>query len=431
MAGCSDRDVVRVLIFACLLATFLALIGLGAISSSVAESDTDSSYESYWLGEEIIITDGVDEGHIYEIMNDGALYWQLEPTEVSEDTWGVKFDSGILEEGGGWELNNATSRESVQEFSIHQQTLHVDVWPGEDEYPVYVESSRHGYNLVTDVSSFDDDTVEAIFGEITGVEISEDEVMIPDLYSSDSFVLDLSSVGQLNYEFEFSVEDTTATDSAVVVQDTDPAFEFSFDNTGEVYSVGIPGEVDGTYRDLITEGMDGVGVMYEFDGESNSWSQITGSDFDLSPEPLQAIILVTTGEGPDEITVELPFESESTVAPGDFSVSERWEFMSGIAFNDANLVYQAGTAESSLILDRYSGPGDSIFTHDVQSFQRQIGTSYHYIGSDTAPEVNPFNGYFVYVQDEGAIPGVLTGVTDIEEAMNQLGAKPGWYDGGV
>ena len=202
-------------------------------------------------------------------------------------------------------------------------------------------------------------------------------------------------------------------EATLTVTDPDaaPTFSMSVDNDGEVHALGVPGEIDGTFADAFPEGLDGLQTVYAYD---NGWEQVV--DFENETvEPLDAYVLSTTGDGPDEI--ELAVSLETGTSPTTRSVGPGWEFIAASAFSDAETSF-GGADGAVTAMDRYGMP--SADDHpEVSPFPNYLFGSYEW--GVEPPAVSPFNGYFVYFDSSDDVPVVLSDVESQADASFQLG----------
>ncbi|WP_267164353.1 hypothetical protein [Halovenus salina] len=187
------------------------------------------------------------------------------------------------------------------------------------------------------------------------------------------------------------------------------SYSFEIPNDGEVYSVGLPGATNGTLADMMDPDAEGY-TVYTWD--NGDWSAIT--DFESQTfEGLDAFIVATEGgqNQPDSFSVDIEFTEQSAATPPQADLDEGWNFVSAPKFGDVDTVF--GISDAFLVLDRFNEPQSEL----IQSVD-QFGT--HYIGEDDN-QVSPFKGYFVFVEDDATLPGVLSGAETRDELEEQLG----------
>ena len=227
--------------------------------------------------------------------------------------------------------------------------------------------------------------------------------------------VDFTDIPSGDYEFNFDATDTEAqaSDTVTVFEDVDQSdltYTFEIPNDGEMYSLGIPGETEGTLADIVDPTAEGYTVFRFVDGE---WTPVT--DFESTTlNALDAIAIATEGASgqPDTFSLEVELATQSaTTVPPQASLTEGWNFVAAPQRGDADTVL--AVQHSFLVLDRFNQPS-SEYLRGVGKFNT------HYIGSDSQT-VSPFKGYYVYAEDDTTLPGVLTGVetrTDVDEQLN-------------
>ncbi|CCQ35840.1 probable secreted glycoprotein [Natronomonas moolapensis 8.8.11] len=243
---------------------------------------------------------------------------------------------------------------------------------------------------------------------------SDDRIALINVQDTENDV-DFTDIPSEDYNFNFDVTDTEAQASSTVtvfenIDQSNLTYTFEIPNDGEMYSLGIPGETQGTLADIVDPTAEGYTVFRFVDGE---WTPVT--DFESTTlNALDAIAIATEGASgqPDtfSLDVELATQSATTVPP-QASLTEGWNFVAAPQRGDADTVL--AVQHSFLVLDRFNQPS-SEYLRGVGKFNT------HYIGSDSQT-VSPFKGYYVYAEDDTTLPGVLTGVetrTDVDEQLN-------------
>ncbi|AHG01788.1 hypothetical protein HALLA_00425 (plasmid) [Halostagnicola larsenii XH-48] len=236
-------------------------------------------------------------------------------------------------------------------------------------------------------------------------------------------VLLIASLGLLSagVAADTIVSGADMTGGAAEPADDAPTYELEIDNDGSAAAIGFPGPVDGTVDDLFVEGTDGVSAVYRYSAADEGWNNVLEeegvNDFsDVSVDPMDSLVVLTTGQGDSEaIPLEVTLETETgdTVTPGQRAVEAGWNFVSSPQHTDADTVFGSGTANTSLVLERYDGPR-TVAVEQTPEFGE------YYLDSGHPPTTDPFSGYFVFAQDNGTVPTVASGITDRDDADAQL-----------
>jgi len=201
----------------------------------------------------------------------------------------------------------------------------------------------------------------------------------------------------------------------------DPIYNGTIPNDGTTHTLGFPGPIAGDLNDIFAGGNNGIDAIYRFNSETDSWEQQT--DFTYTPTQLSAIAIVTSGEGPDEIQLEIEIEEQEIVSPGERELDTGWNFVAPSTYDTPKTVFDRGTTAQSLVVDSYGGP-QLVNTQTVATFRSQRGSAVYDIGGSNPPLMNPFKGYFLYVTESGAQPAVIGNVDtrrDVDTAINATG----------
>lgn len=358
-------------------------------------------------GEYTIIFEGTDNLDHSTVVQEYAI-------ETTEDTLGL--EAGIAEQGEllGYTVTGATNNA---------------------QYLVTISSANFSDGITTTQASQifvnSDDTVE------TGVanETSTQGNTIEDVDYAYALVRADGSTGSgsINTEYLNSApveidlfaagegpEGETTTDPVRTttrdLNPRDPVYNATISNDGSVYTLGFPGPIEGTLNDVFPEGTEGVGAVYQFDSESDQWKQVT--DFSHTPEQLTAIAIVTDGEGPPQIPVQINIK-EGIAVPGDRSLATGWNLISASTYDRPESVFSRGTTQQSLLVDSFSGPTLKN-AQTTTTFRAQSGSSVYEFEGQNQPIMNPFKGYFVYITQEGSQPAVLINVNSKQESDTGL-----------
>lgn len=358
-------------------------------------------------GEYTIIFEGADNLDQNTVVQEYTI-------ETTEDTLGL--EAGIAEQGEslGYTITGATNNA---------------------QYLVTISSANFSDGITTTQASqifaSSDDTVE------TGVanETSTQGSTIEDVDYAYALVRADGSTGSgsINTEYLNSApveidlfaagegpEGETTTDPVRTttrnLNPRDPVYNATISNDGSVYTLGFPGPIEGTLNDVFPEGTEGVGAVYQFDSESDQWKQVT--DFSHTPEQLTAIAIVTDGEGPLQIPVQINIK-EGIAVPGDRSLATGWNLISASTYDRPESVFSRGTTQQSLLVDSFSGPTLKN-AQTTTTFRAQSGSSVYEFEGQNQPMMSPFKGYFVYITQEGSQPAVLINVNSKQESDTAL-----------
>lgn len=174
---------------------------------------------------------------------------------------------------------------------------------------------------------------------------------------------------------------------------------------GGTYAVGIPGPMTNDVDDVFGSF---PGVVYGFDTDSNSWEVVHGTD-ELSA--LQALLVIPT----EDARAVLNFQSSSPSAPGSADLVEGWNFVSSPQVAAIEDAYDVGTADPTLAVGEFAGPSSHLGP------QSELDGTYTFSGvSGTGPTVSPFTGQFVFSQQAGTVPSVLTTNPTMSELYERL-----------
>lgn len=203
---------------------------------------------------------------------------------------------------------------------------------------------------------------------------------------------------------------TTAT-KTVSVEPIPPIYEVTIENDGGAHAVGFPGPVAGSLADALPSDMEGISTVYTHDADG--WSQVR--DFAAtSPEPLETVVITTTGAGPDEIPMTIEFEPDEPAS--SIERGPGWTLVPSPSFTDADDAF--GETDALLVLDQFGQPsGDGL--PDPSSFHS------HVVGSSSwgsqPPTLSPFGGYWVYLESAISLPVAVSDVADRDAVDEALG----------
>jgi len=160
---------------------------------------------------------------------------------------------------------------------------------------------------------------------------------------------------------------------------------------------------------MIDPDIEGYSIFRFGGGDWTAVSNFENTELDA----IEAIAIATEdgGKQPDRFTLQMEFTSQpSPATPPQTELSDGWNFVSAPKHGAADTVF--GVDGAFLVLDRFEQPS-SVDLQDFDSFNN------HFIGSDDNT-VNPFKRYYVYVEDDTALPGVLSGVETRDDIYTQL-----------
>jgi hypothetical protein len=235
--------------------------------------------------------------------------------------------------------------------------------------------------------------------------------------------LDFEGISPGEYTFTADVLDTAAQSTSeigvfgeVVGPGDPPEYDLRLKNDGTAYTVGFPGPTAGTLNDVFTNGLEGVSAVYEYDANVDQWRLLKGNDFNEPPAALDAVVIVTTGEtGPNEIDLEITFTNESVTSPTSQTLTKGWAFITASTADDADTVFNRGSAEMTVVLDAFAAP-EVQQVDTAPSFQYQQPTPYYDLETGEPPQMSPFAGYFVHVTESGTYPSLLSGIETRQES---------------
>lgn len=383
------------------------------------EIDDTENTPRIWGGNYIVINGDYKLGEDYDVfeasVQDGEYFANNFVREVRATTEGQIIIPTSMIESGVYITENTTTNistgqgpldlEGLPSFELVDQEFEVkDVSESSVEGASFtigeIDSNRAGYDLA--VTAVDEAGNEFDVGTLVDLGDFEENVEIEHNLTSGDYTL------------RFDVTDTTASDSTthtvyepLEVPD-ELTYEFAIPNDGDTYSVGIPGQITGTLADIIEPNAEGYTVFVWEDGE---WTQVT--DFESKNfEPLDAFVVATEGadDQPEEFTVQVEFEEQQTANPPEKELEEGWNFVAAPKFGDADTVF--GLDDAFLVLDRFA-------LSEPQLVQKVDDFEEHYISADSN-DVSPFKGYFIFVEDDIILPGVLSGAETREDIEEQL-----------
>lgn len=370
---------------------------------STVKLDLDSNRGTYSIN---VSADGaLDNKELFSIFGISSVFDSSEPNNVGNDVQGNIIK---IETNGTITYYDAdgNERRSKLLFDVIEDNNLVD------DYSVTANSGNEfGIDPVGDDNRFGEFNVQLFNSSDKG---ANRKILLRDIRDQETAVSGIG-INQAEYDIHFDVYDTQASTSSTLsvfttVDQSNLTYTFEIPNDGEMYSLGIPGETEGTLADIVDPTAEGYTIFRFVDGE---WTPVT--DFESTTlNALDAIAIATEGASgqPDTFSLEVELATQSaTTVPPQASLTEGWNFVAAPQRGDADTVL--AVQHSFLVLDRFNQPS-SEYLRGVGKFNT------HYIGSDSQT-VSPFKGYYVYAEDDTTLPGVLTGVetrTDVDEQLN-------------
>ena len=177
---------------------------------------------------------------------------------------------------------------------------------------------------------------------------------------------------------------------------------------GDTYTVGVPGPTTQSVEEAFGA-FDGAIYAFE-DGE---WELVTDGDLDA----LDAFAVVPE----EDVRVTMTFEAEDGVPPGPGAtdLEEGWNFVASPTYDGVETAFGQSTADIGLAMGLLERP------HGQLGPAGELEGS-HVFGSGEDPHVSAFEGTFVFVEDEGQQPALLTSDVTVEALYDQLGLE---YEG--
>lgn len=196
----------------------------------------------------------------------------------------------------------------------------------------------------------------------------------------------------------FAPEENTELNLTATLETPEPPiYDLSISNDGGVHTIGFPGPVNSTLGELF-DSYDGIQTFFSY--QNGSWEQVYDTDHEF--EALDVLVVSTTGDGPGSISGTIHLENETAAA--DHELDPGWNLIAAPAHSDAEDAFGGDIDNTLLVLDRFDNPTLSGYSY----WWYLSGFGSYVIGStswgQTAPQVDPFGGYFVYSSGESAVP---------------------------
>ncbi|WP_207586237.1 right-handed parallel beta-helix repeat-containing protein [Halomontanus rarus] len=206
--------------------------------------------------------------------------------------------------------------------------------------------------------------------------------------------------------------DASGIDEYLATQNTQSfGFDVEFE-AGKQYAFGTPGRLS---ANLSTVFDDFDGAVYLYDSDAESWTLATGDEV---LGPMDAVAVVPTTDTRAMINFADATPARATSRQLD---TTGWHFVAPRMYADAEEAFSTRTVGATDLLNTFEEPEDPELGSVADSFGRYTFAPDRTSQGDGAPTVNPFTGYFVYVDDPGTIPGAIpdgVGVSDFIGLIN-------------
>ncbi len=344
----------------------------------------------------------------------------------------VTIDSSNFEQGdyylradGSPELDATNTNFEIvrQEMIINPDRELVENVGDNTNVEFVIDTNRGEFDIEVTASELGTDDLTHIFDDAI---VENNQVILKNI-RHDEITANFEDIEFGEYTIEFAATDTDAqaqveiTVLGDIIQPTDPAeYRLGIETDGSTYAIGFPGPIDETYADIFDDSMDGIDAVYRYHSDSSQWEHLHGSQFDESPNALDAIVVLTDGTSDATVhTLEITFSSQNPSVPSAKYLDEGWEFISASTYDDVNTVLERGSADATVVLDQFTEPSvDQV--SQVNRFQFHQTTPHYDFGGADPPLMNPFKGYFVFVTNEGSIPSLVSDVESRQEADSAL-----------
>ncbi|WP_254807766.1 S8 family serine peptidase [Natronosalvus amylolyticus] len=198
---------------------------------------------------------------------------------------------------------------------------------------------------------------------------------------------------------------------------SDPTFTFTLE-ADETYSLGVPADIEGgTVGDVFSS--EAELVVWKYDAANNSWASTT-SETEVSA--LDALV-VTTNED-TTATVEFagtPGQDE-TSTPAQRDVSAGWNFVAPSVYDEPEDAFVSTASEDRVIQIQDEAGSQMVPDGGFDGVQTLSGHDNY---------VNPFAGYFVFVDDDATMAGATYDGMTLNEAYDNLNIDASALDGQV
>ncbi|WP_276255294.1 right-handed parallel beta-helix repeat-containing protein [Halomontanus rarus] len=200
--------------------------------------------------------------------------------------------------------------------------------------------------------------------------------------------------------------DASGIDEFLTTENTQSfGFDLEFE-AGKQYAFGTPGRLS---ANLSTVFDDFDGAVYLYDSTTDSWTLATGDEV-LGPMDAVAVVPTTDTRAVVDFADATPARATSRHLD-----TTGWHFVAPRMHTDAEEAFSTRTVGVTDLLDTFEEPEDPELGSMADSFGRYTFSPDRTSQGDGAPTVNPFTGYFVYVDDPGTIPGAVPDGVGISE----------------
>ncbi|WP_363465094.1 S8 family serine peptidase [Halogeometricum borinquense] len=285
---------------------------------------------------------------------------------------------------------------------------------------IYVEGTNTGGEIVGN----DIDTEYGVWverGDAPAIEIKHNDLAATNVSVGNG--LDGSLRATMNYHGERSGNESFVSGDVTYEPfltappedvDTDTPQQIGVDLTleaGNVYGVSVPGTTRQTVSDLFDDEF--RGVVYGFDANDQSWTQLSGDD---EIAALQGLAVVAESDG--RMTVTHFVGSNQPSAPSQRTLTEGWNFVGSPEYGDLESGLNVETVDPGLAMAPFDAPSS------------QPGSSsgfdgvYRFDGTSTPPDVSAYEGYFVFVEEESTLPSYVVPNPSATELYEGIGLYP-------
>lgn len=205
--------------------------------------------------------------------------------------------------------------------------------------------------------------------------------------------------------------DASGIDEYVTAQTTQSfGYDFEFD-AGRQYAFGTPGPLS---ANLSTVFDDFDGAIYLYDSTSDSWTLASGDEV---LGPMEAVVVVPTTDARAMVDFADATPARATSRQLD---TTGWHFVAPRMHTNAEEAFSTRTVGVTDLLTAFEDPEDPDWGSAADSFGRYTFSPDRTSQGTDAPTVNPFTGYFVYVDDPGTIPGAVPDGVDVSKFIDLL-----------
>jgi len=178
---------------------------------------------------------------------------------------------------------------------------------------------------------------------------------------------------------------------------------------GELHSIAFPGPVQGTVGEVFgfedtNRGLESGETLFAYDAANETW--LFGADLaEREVSSLDAFVVSTNEAADDPVRVTVDFEDASgstPPVPGGTTLSEGWNFVGAPTHGPVSGAFGATTGELGRIVHLFAGPQSQPFTNGGVP-----PTEFSPAGPESSTGVTAFTGYWVFMNQDGELAGVL------------------------